>query len=91
MALNEEKKKKLAELLAKRRAVAVSVGTSNPPPPATSAPNSSKPTPVDNRLKGVVVTAGTKDEDTSSGLVFIYKYMSFFNLLCLGCEQFHLY
>jgi len=42
MALNE-KNKKLVELLAKRRAVAIGVGTSNPPPPATFAPNSSAP------------------------------------------------
>jgi len=72
VTLNEEKKKKLVELLAKRR-VATGVGTStptNPPPLATSAPNSSVPTPVDSSLKGVVVAIGTEDEDTSSGPVF---------------------
>ena len=76
MTHNEEKKNKLVELLAKRRAVAVGVGTStpaNPPPPATSGPNSFEQAPGDNRLKGVVVAAGTEDEDTSSDLVFKRK------------------
>jgi len=70
MTLNKEKKFFLAKLLAKRRAVAAGVGTSNPPPAATSAPNSPKPSSDGNKLKGVVVATGTEDKDTSSGLVF---------------------
>jgi len=72
MVLNEKKKKKLGELVAKHKAAA-DVGTStptNPPPHATSAPNSPEPILVDNRQKGVVVETGSKDEDTCAGLVF---------------------
>jgi len=52
MVLKEGKKKKLVELLAKRRAVVAGVGTSTlatPPSSTTSAPNSYEPTPVDKR------------------------------------------
>jgi len=70
MTFNEDKKKKLVALLAKRRVVAAGAGTSNPPPPAPPAPHSSIPAPDGDRLKGVVVAAGTEDEDTSSGLDF---------------------
>jgi len=68
--LTRRKRKKLAELLAKQRATAAGAGTSNNPPPTTSAPNSSDLAPDGDRLKGVVVAAGTEDEDTSSGLIF---------------------
>ena len=73
MTLNTERKKKLADLLAKRRAAAAGVGTStptNPPSSATSSPNTSEPAPIDNREKGVVVIAGSEDEDTCTSLVF---------------------
>jgi len=72
MTLNAERKKKLVDLLDKRRAAIVDVGTSTPttlPSPATYALNSSAPAPVD-KLKGVVVETSSKDEDTGSGLVF---------------------
>jgi len=58
MGFNKDKKKKLANLFAKRRAAAAGVGTSTPttpPPSATSAPNTTEPAPVDDRQKGVVV------------------------------------
>jgi len=52
MGFNKDKKKKLADLLAKRKAAAIGVGTSTPrtpPTSATSAPNTNVPAPVDDR------------------------------------------
>jgi len=54
MGFNKDKKKKLTELLAKRRAAATGVGTSTPITPptyATSAPNTTEPALAD-RQKG---------------------------------------
>jgi len=74
MGFNKDKKKKLVELLAKRKTAAAGVGTSSlttPPPSAISAPNTTKPAPVDNRQKGVVAVAvDSEDEDTCTSLVF---------------------
>jgi len=73
MGFNKDKKKKLVELLVKRKAVAAGVGTSSPktpPPSATSALNTTEPAPVDNRQKGVVaVVVNSENEDTCTGLV----------------------
>jgi len=58
MGFSKDKKKKLVDLFAKRRAVAAGVGTSTPrtlPTSATSAPQTIEPAPVDDRQKGVVV------------------------------------
>ena len=69
MSFNKDKKKKLANLLAKRRTAAAGVGTSTPrtpPTSATSALNTNVPAPVDDRQKGVVVV----DSDTCTGLVY---------------------
>jgi len=74
MEFNKDKKKKLVERLAKRRAAATGVGTSSPttpPPSATSAPNTTKPAPVHNRQKRVVaVVVDLEDGDICTGLVF---------------------
>jgi len=69
MGFNKDKKKKLADLLAKRRAAAAGVGTSPrvSPTSATSAPI--EPAPVDDRQKGVVAV-DSDDEETCTGLVF---------------------
>jgi len=72
MGFNKNKKKKLADLLAKRRAATAGVGTSTPiapPSSATSAPYPIEPAPAVDRQKGVVVVE-TEDEDTCIGLVF---------------------
>jgi len=71
ITLNTKKKKKLVELLAKRKVVAAGVGTltsTNLPPSTISAPNSSESAFVYNRQKGVVVVVtGSEDEDTCTG------------------------
>jgi len=72
MGFNKDKKKKLAYLLAKRRAAAAGVGTSTPRAPsisATFAPHPIEPAPADDRQKGVVAV-DTDDEDTCTSLVF---------------------
>jgi len=72
MGFNKDKKKKLADLLAKRRAAAAGVGTSTPGDPApltTFVPHPNEPTPVDDRQKGVVAV-DLDDEETCTGLVF---------------------
>jgi len=76
MVINEEKRKKLAELASKRKAALANVGTSTPEgtsPPATSAPISLKPAPIDQRQKRVVEATVSEDEDTCTGLVFKRK------------------
>jgi len=72
MGFNKDKKKKLVDLLAKRRALAVGVGTSTPRTPPTSAtfaPHTIELAPDDDRQK-VVVVVDSEDEDTCIGLVF---------------------
>ena len=72
IGFNKDKKKKLPDLLAKRRAAAAGVGTSiprAPPTSPTSAPHTIEPAPVDDRQKGVVVV-DSDDKDTCTGLVF---------------------
>jgi len=72
MGFSKDKRKKLADLLAKRRVAAAGVGTSTPrtpPTSATSAPQTIEPAPVDNKQKGVVVV-DSNDEDTCTSLVF---------------------
>jgi len=69
---NKDKKKKLADLLAKRRAAAVGEGTSTPIAPSASAtpfPQPIGPTLVVDGQRGVLAVE-TDDEDTSTGLVF---------------------
>jgi len=73
MGFNKDKKKKLAELLAKRRAAPAGVGTSTPitpPTSATSAPITTEPAPIDRQKGVVVMTVDSEDEDTCTGLVF---------------------
>jgi len=73
MVLNAEKRNKLIELVVRHKATLADAGTSAPastPAAAASAPNSSEPSPVDDRLKGVVVAIGSEDKDTYTGLVF---------------------
>ena len=73
MGFNKDKRKKLGELLAKRRAVTAGVGTStprSPPNSATSAPNTTKPAPVDGQKGVVAVVVNSEDEATCTGLVF---------------------
>jgi len=72
MGFNKYKKKKLADLLAKRRAADAGVGTSMPIAPSTSttsAPHPNEPTLIVDRQKGVVAVE-TNDEDTCTSLVF---------------------
>ena len=72
MGFNKDKKKKLVDLLAKRRAAAAGVCTStptSPPPSATFAPNTTEPTHVDDRQKGVVAI-DSEDEDTCTSLFY---------------------
>jgi len=71
MGFNKDKKKKLADLLAKRRAIAAGVGTSTPTTPQpsfSSAPNTTEAAAVDDRQKGVV-TIDLEDKDTCTGLL----------------------
>jgi len=72
MGFNKDKKKKLADLLAKRRAAAVGEGMSTPIAPSTSAtpaPHPTEPGPVVDRPEGVV--AIEKDnEETCTDLVY---------------------
>jgi len=72
MGLNKDKRKKLADLLAKRRAAAARAGTSTPTTPstlATPAPQPIDPAPVVGGQRGVVAVE-TDDEDTCIDLVF---------------------
>jgi len=76
MVLNEEKRNKLAELVARRWAAFANASTSTPagPPPATiSTPISPEPAPIDHRQKGVVEATSSENEDTLTGLVFKRK------------------
>jgi len=72
MAFNNDKKKKLADLLAKRRAAAAGEGSSTPIAPSTSTTSALQPinpAPAAIELGGVVVVE-SDDEDTCTGLVF---------------------
>jgi len=72
MRLSKDKKKKLADLLAKQRAVATGTSLSIPLAPLTSAAPASQPTnpaPTVVELRGVLVVE-SDDEDTCTGLVF---------------------
>jgi len=72
MGFSKDNKKKLADLLAKRRATDAGVSTSTPETPRTSttfAPQTIVPTPVCDRQKRVVAVE-SDDEDTCTGLVF---------------------
>jgi len=72
MVLGAEKRNKLAELVACRKAALAGAGTSAPVGPslaAASAQDSLGPAPVDKQ-KGLVVAIGSEDEDTDTGLVF---------------------
>ena len=74
--LNAEKRRKLGELVTRRKAVLTVVGTSTPagpPPPTTSAPISPEPTPINQRQKGVVEATASEDEYTCTCLVFKRK------------------
>jgi len=76
MVLDVEKRRKLGELVACRKAAPADGGTSTPagpPPTATSAPISPEPAPIDHRQKGVVEAAASEDEDTCTCLVFKRK------------------
>jgi len=73
MGFNKDKRKKLGELLAKRRAVTAGVGTStprSPPNSVTSAPKTTEPAPVDWQKGVVAVVFDSEDKDTCTGLVF---------------------
>jgi len=70
MGLNNDKKKKLADLLAKRKATAVGEGTSTPIAPSTSpnpAPHPTEQAPAVDRPEGVVAVE-TDDEETAPAL-----------------------
>jgi len=72
MGFKKDKKKKLADLLAKRRVAAAREGTSTPIAPsisATPAPQLIDPAPAIGGQRGVVAVE-TDDEDTCTGLVF---------------------
>jgi len=72
MGFNNDKKKKLADLLTKRRTVAASEGTPTPVAPstsATSAPQPINPVPAVVELRGVVAVE-FDDEDTCTDIVF---------------------
>ena len=72
MSFNNDKKKKLADLLAKRRAAAVGEGTSTPVAPstsATSAPQPINPAPAAVERRGVMVVE-SDDKEMCTGLVF---------------------
>jgi len=72
MGFNKDKKKKLADLLAKRKAAAAGAGPSMPVAPSTSttpAPHPTEPAPAVDRQAGVVAVE-SDDEDTCTGLVF---------------------
>jgi len=72
MGFNKDKKKKLADLLAKCRAAAAEVGTSTPrapPTSATSTPYLIELAPIDDMQKGVVAV-DSDDEETCTNLVF---------------------
>jgi len=72
MGFNNDKKKKLADLLAKQRATATGEGTSTPIAPSTSAtpaPHPTEPAFTVDRPERVVVVE-TDDEETCTDLVF---------------------
>jgi len=72
MGFNKDKKKKLDDLLAKRRAAAAEMGMSTPIAPSTSttpSPQPIDPAPAVDGQRGVVVVE-TDDEDTCTNLVF---------------------
>jgi len=72
MGFSNDKKKKLADLLAKRKAIAVREGTSMPIAPSTStapAPHPIEPASAADRPGGVVVV-DTDDEEMCTGLVY---------------------
>jgi len=72
MGFNKDKKKKLAELLAKQRAAATGASLSTPLAPSSSAAPASQPTNLALtafELRGGVVIE-SDDEDTCIGLVF---------------------
>jgi len=76
MVLNEEKRRKLAELTSKRKAALAKVGTSTPvgtPPVATAAPISPEPAPTDQRQKVVVEAIASEYKDTCTSFVFKRK------------------
>jgi len=76
MVLDAEKRRKLGELVTRRKAALAGVGTltpARPPPVATSASISPEPAPIDHRQKGVVEATVSEDEDTYTGLVFKRK------------------
>jgi len=76
MALDEEKRRKLGELVSRCKAALADTGTSapaGPPPSAASAPNSPRPAPIDNRQKGVVEATSSEDKGTYMSLVFKRK------------------
>jgi len=71
MVLNEEKRNRLVELIARRLAALTGAGGSTPTGPLTvavSAQDSPSPT-LGDKNKGVV-TIDSEDEDTDEGLVF---------------------
>jgi len=72
MCLSEDKKKKLADLLAKQRAAATGTSLSITLAPSTSATPAShppNPAPTTGELRGVLAVE-SDDEDTCTGLVF---------------------
>jgi len=76
MVLDTEKKRKLGELVARRKDALADASTSTPagtPPPATSTPISPEPTPIDQRQKGVEEATASEYENTCIGLVFKRK------------------
>jgi len=76
MVLDAEKRNKLVELVACRKAALADAGTSTPAGPhlvATSAPISPEPAPIDHRQKRVVEATASENEDTCTCLVFKRK------------------
>jgi len=72
MGFSNDKKKKLIDLLAKRKATAIGKDTSMPIAPSTSVvptPHPTEPASVVDKLEGVVAV-DTDDEETCIGLVF---------------------
>jgi len=71
MRLNDDRKRKLVDLLAKQRAAATYSCLSIPLAPSTSivpAPQPINPAPIASELRGVLAVE-SDDEDTCTGLV----------------------
>jgi len=70
MALVEEKRRKLGELVARRRAALANAGTSAPVGPPSAA---AEPAPIDNRQKGDLEATTSEEEGSCMGLIFKRK------------------